>query len=298
MCLVASPALPVWGLTARMSTRVFDKADMIRATLKSVGLFSKWRTDQFDALCASAQMWQYGKGETVMQAGEHAKGVFVLARGSLLNGRTWPNGKQMATTILRPGWPFAVLATWDGHENPYSAQARVDSLVVLVPRATFVGLVRGDVERMQEFTDYLIVQLRQDIEAVQTRLTGSLRCIMAKYLAYLSRPGVHMSFDDPTSMDPTASDVTQDEMAAMLGTARQTVNRMMKRMEREGILVRRGNTIRVVNFLGLLAAMEEDEPLYPLWREQIIAWHEKLTAAREQDDRPETTPDTAPPPLR
>ncbi|MGH6870119.1 MAG: Crp/Fnr family transcriptional regulator [Rhizomicrobium sp.] len=266
-----------------MATRVFDKADTIRATLKSVGLFSKWPHAPFDALCAAAQLWQYGKGEAVIQAAEPTKGLYVLMQGSLLNGRSWPNGKQMASTIVRPGWPFGFLPAWDGLEAPFTAQARVDCLVILIPRAALMGLIRDDPERLREFIDFLTVAHRQDIEGLQVRIAGSLRCLMAKYLAYLSRPSVHMSFDDPASVDPTASDVTQDEMAAMLGTARQTVNKMMKRMEREGILVRRGNTIRVVNFLALLAAMEEDEPLYPAWREQIVAWHEKLKSAEAKD---------------
>jgi CRP/FNR family transcriptional regulator, cyclic AMP receptor protein len=265
-----------------MGTRVFDKLDTIRATLKSVALFANYPRAALDTLRAAAQLWHYGKGEIVVQAAEPLPGLMVLARGSLLIGRTWPNGKQMATGIMRPGWPFIVGAAWDGLGSPYTAHARMDSAVIQIPRAAFMALVRDDAERLRELVDHFVVQQRQDIEGLQVRLTGSVRCLMAKYLAYLSRPTHHMSFDDPAAADPAASDVTQEEMAAMLGITRQTVNKVMKQMERDGILVRQGNFIRVVNFRSLLAAMEEDEPIYPAWREQIIAWHEKLAASDAQ----------------
>lgn len=262
-----------------MSTRVLDKPDLIRTVLRGAPLFSRWTEEQFATLMASAQLWRYAKGETVYQAAEHVRGVCVIAEGTLLNGRILSNGKEMAIAILRPGWPLLIVPALDGIESPYSATARCDVLVIWIPRATFLAVVQNDIARLRDLMEMMTRQIRQDIESLQSRVASSLRCLMAKYLAYLSRPSVLLDFEAPTYVDPTASDVTQDEMAAMLGTARQTVNRLMKAMERDGILVREGNTIRVINFLGLLAIMEEDEPIHPLWREQIVGWHEKLTAA-------------------
>jgi CRP-like cAMP-binding protein len=175
-----------------------------------------------------------------------------------------------------------VLPAWDGVPNPYGAIARSDSLVVFIPRAVFVTAVRGDPRRIEDLATYFCTQLRQDIEGMQSRAVGSPRCLMAKYLAYLSRPSAHMSLVEPDAVDPTAFDVTQDELAAMLNIARQTVNRLMKEMERNGVLVREGNRLRIVNFLKLLAVMEEDEPIYQTWRAQIIAWHALLQAMDEK----------------
>jgi CRP/FNR family transcriptional regulator, cyclic AMP receptor protein len=259
-----------------LATRVFDRNDLIDATLRKVELFAKWPAGVVAAMAASAQLWRFSKGELVYQAGAPPAGVFILVDGSLFVVRSWPSGKHMATTISRPGWPLGVTAAWDGIEYPYDGVARSDLHAVLIPRANFLVAVRGDPKRLEDLLNFASTQLRQDIEALHTSAIGSLRCLMAKYLAYLSRPSVHLSVEKPDAVDPTAFDVTQDELAAMLHTSRQTVNQLMKAMEREGVLKREGNRLRIVNFLKLLAIMEEDEPIHPAWRDQIIAWDATL----------------------
>ncbi|HEX3675678.1 MAG TPA: Crp/Fnr family transcriptional regulator [Rhizomicrobium sp.] len=259
-----------------MATRVFDRSDLIGATLRKVDLFAKWPADVIAQMATAAQLWRYAKGESVYQAGTPPAGVFILVDGSLFVRRSWPNGKQMATTISRPGWPNGVMAAWDGIEYPYDGVARSDLHAVLVPRASFLVAARGDPKRIEDLLNFASTQSRQDIEALHTRAIGSLRCLMAKYLAYLSRPSMHLSLEEPDAVDPGAFDVTQDELAAMLHTSRQTVNQLMKAMEREGVLKREGNRLRIVNFLKLLAIMEEDEPVHPAWRDQIVAWNAKL----------------------
>jgi len=251
---------------------------MIGATLRKVDLFAKWPASVIAQMAVAAQLWRYVKGEAVFQAGTPPAGIFVLVDGSLLNARSWSNGRHMATTIIRPGWPSNVMAAWDGIEYAYDGIARSDLHAVLIPRADFLVAVRGDPKRLEDLIYFASTQLRQDTEALHTRAIGSQRCLMAKYLAYLSRPSIHMSLHEPDAVDPTAFDVTQDELAAMLHTSRQTVNQLMKAMEREGVLKREGNRLRIVNFLKLLAIMEEDEPIYPPWREQIIAWDARLQA--------------------
>jgi CRP/FNR family transcriptional regulator len=272
-----------------VSTRVFDKSDLILATLHRVDLFAKWPVDVVVAMASAGRLWRYTRGERVFEANVPAPGVAVLVDGSLLIARSWANGKQMATTITRPGWPHCVLWAWDGIECPYDGVARSDLLAVIVPSADFIAAVGSDAKRLSDLVNFASAQIRQDTEALHTRAIGSPRCLMAKYLAYLARPSVHLTVEEPDAVDPTAFDVTQDELAAMLHYARQTVNRMMKTMEREGVLVREGNRLRIVDFLKLLAIMEEDEPIYPLWKEQIVAWDAKLRAG-ETKRQGETLP--------
>jgi CRP-like cAMP-binding protein len=259
---------------------------LIGATLRKVDLFSKWPADVIDKMAAASQLWRVAKGEAIMEANTPPVGVYVLADGSAINGRVWPSGKQMATTIVRPGWTMGLTATWDGVEYVYTHTARSDLHVVLIPRADFLVAARGDAKRLEDIIMFTCSQIRQDTEALHTRANGSLQCLMAKYLAYLARPSAHMSLQEPDPVDPTAFDVTQEELAAMLSTTRQTVNQLMKAMEREGVLVRESNRLRIIDFLKLLAIMEEDEPIFPVWREQIIAWDAKLKAAKAKPLRP------------
>jgi CRP-like cAMP-binding protein len=263
-----------------LATRVSDRNDLIGATLRQVQLFSKWPADTIAALASAAQLWCYAKGEAVYEAVEPATGVYVIAEGSLISGRSWPNGYG------------------DGDRAPPLANLRVACLgwgaESLRRYRTFgfaggfhiarglrhCGARRSKADR--GFSNLLLHATPSGHRRAAVPAVGSPRCLIAKYLAYLSRPSAHMSLAEPDTVDPTAFDVTQDELAAMLNIARQTVNRLMKEMERNGVLMREGNRLRIVNFLKLLTVMEEDEPIYHTWRAQIIGWHAQLQGMDEK----------------
>jgi len=267
-----------------LATRVFDKNELIGATLRQVALFATWPADVMATMASRSQLWRFAKGEALYEIGKPARGILVLVDGSLIEGRTSPNGKTMAVTIIRPNWPLCVRSCWGGGEHVSDGIARSDLLAVLIPPAEFRAAVGGNPRRLEDLIDFFCVQTGQDIIALQARALSSPRCMMAMYLSYLSRPTYHVSAEDPGAADPTAFAVTQDELAAMLFCSRQSVNQMMKAMEREGVLRREGNQLRIVSFLKLLAIMEEDEPIHPLWREQIVAWDAKLRAAETERD--------------
>ena len=269
-----------------MAIRATDTSGLTRTVLGSVALFAKWPSDAFNDLCAAAQLWRFAKGETLYRFGEPVPGLIVLARGSLLNVRFYPNGKRMATAILKPGWPVGMLPAWDELDCAYDGVARTDCLVIIIPGKMLRSLFRNDAERMAELADFFCAQIRQDTESLLARCISSQRSFLAKYLAYLCRPSVFVTREDPTAVDPVATDVTQDELAAMMAASRQTVNRLMKGLERDGVLKRRGALVEIVNFRRLLAVMEEDEPIPPLWRAQILAWHERLASRAGQTGRP------------
>jgi CRP/FNR family transcriptional regulator len=261
-----------------VAIRIIDRNDLIGATLRRVDFFAPWPAEVLTRMAVGSQLWRFAKGETLYEAGTPVRGIFVLVDGSVIDGRISSKGRAMATSILRPGWPLGVRATWTGDSYGYTGTARSDLTAVLLPRAKFREAVLGDPTRLEALIDFFCTQIAQDMEGLRLRGLGSPRCVMAGYLAYLSRPTFHVAADDPGAADPTAFDITQDELAAILFSARQTVNRMMKAMEREGVLQREGNRLRIVDFLKLLAVMEENEPIHPAWREQIVAWDAKLKA--------------------
>ena len=269
-----------------MAIRATDTSGVTRTVLGSVPLFAKWPPDAFAELCGAAQMWRFAKGETLYRFGEPMPGLIVLAQGSLLNVRFYPNGKRMATAILKAGWPVGVLPAWDELDCAYDGVARTDCLAIVISHKVVRALLRGDAERMAQVADMLSAQIRQDTESLLARSVSSQRCLLAKYLAYLCRPSLFVTREDPTAVDPVATDVTQDELAAMIAASRQTVNRLMKGLERDGVLKRRGALVEIVNFRRLLAVMEEDEPIPPLWRAQILAWHERLMSRPHQAIQP------------
>jgi CRP-like cAMP-binding protein len=258
-----------------LGTRVSGQQALIASTLNNVELFTAWPESAKSALRSAAELWRFEKGEAVVRAGEPVTALVVLAEGSVTNDRTWPNGKYMITAVLRTGWPLKVPALWDGLDSQYGLTARENCLAVLIPRDAFFSLTTGNISILHRVTDFICRQLRHEIIAVQMKTVFSLRCQLALTLFYHAQTSFHTTTADDLGNQIVPIDVTQDEFASILGCSRQKINNLMREMERDGIIKRKGRQVEIASTSLLLDAMEEDEPIPPEMH-RLIAQQRKL----------------------
>jgi CRP/FNR family transcriptional regulator, cyclic AMP receptor protein len=258
-----------------LGTRVSGQQALIASTLDNVELFSAWPESAKSALRSAAELWRFEKGEAVVRAGEPVSSLVVLAEGSVTNDRTWPNGKYMITAVLRTGWPLKVPALWDGLDSQYGLTAREKCLAVLIPREAFFSLTSGNISILHQVTDFICRQLRHEIIAVQMKTVFSLRCQLALTLFYHAQTSFHTTTADDLGNQIVPIDVTQDEFASILGCSRQKINNLMREMEHDRIIRRKGRQVEIASTSLLLDAMEEDEPIPPEMH-RLIAQQRKL----------------------
>jgi len=260
-----------------VAKRLTHHLELIPQALRAVRCFDDWPAEVLARMTAAAELWHYEKGQVVAERGDPPKGLWIIASGSLTSHRTAPNGKYYLHGVLWPGYMIGLMPVLDDWPMPWSHAARRDSHVAFVPRAALVEAL-NDARCLRDISTLLCQRSRVDGETIFTRTAESLNCRLAKTLAYLPRRSLIPIDDpgDPSWADPSPIDLTQEELAATLGVARQTLNRALQLFLQEGIVVRDGDAIRVVNFRKLLAYMEENEPLYQDWRAEIVTWDERL----------------------
>lgn len=260
-----------------MAKRLKHHLEVIPQALRAVRCFDDWPSEVLARMAAAAELWHYGKGQVVAERGDPPKGLWIIAAGSLTSHRVAPNGKYYLHGVLWPGFVIGLMPILDDWPMPWSHMARRDSHVVFVPRAALLEAL-NDAGCLRDICILLCQRTRVDGESIFAHSEESLTCRLAKVLAYLPRRALFPADDSggPGWGDPSPIDLNQDELAAMLGIARQTVNRALQPFLQEGIVVRDGDAIRVVNFRKLLPYMEENEPLYPDWRAEILTWDERL----------------------
>jgi CRP/FNR family cyclic AMP-dependent transcriptional regulator len=266
--------------------RLTDKLKLIEQTLRATRLFGGWPEPRIHEAVAAAELWQYSEGEIVAERYDTARGLWVVAAGSLTSYRDSPAGRHMVGGLNWPGDVIGLLPMLDGHVMPHSHSARTSSLLVLIPAATMRAILRADTQALASTAHFAAMRNRTDYEALYTKTIDTKRCQLAKYLAYLPRRAVYLSEGAPGDkgwIDPAPLDVTQDELAAMLGVARQTINRLMTPFLRDKILERKGNAVRVVSFKRLLAIIEEDEQVPEQWRAELLSWDEHLRETKAKD---------------
>lgn len=275
-----------------MASRLKHHPELILPALRAVRCFSSWPQDVLARMQAAAELWLYGKGDSVAERGDPPKGLWIIATGSLTSHRSTPNGKYYLQGVLWPGHMIGVMPIIDGIGMPLSHAARRDSLVAFVPRAAVLEAL-DDTRRLHDVTTLLCQRSRGDYEGMFAINAESLSCRLAKLLSYLPRRSVFTSVGEPGSptwTDPAPIDLTQEEIASMVGVSRQTLNRALQPFLHQGIVAYDGDTIRVVSFRRLIPFMEENEPLPEIWRNEVLSWDERIRRSDPGIAKLETAP--------
>jgi len=232
---------------------------LIRTTLANVRLFAGWPSTVLESLSAASSYRRYANGETILRMGVPANILVVVAAGTAMSLRTLKNGRIVAFDFLFPGQSTGHLAALDGEAPAFDIIAKGDVECVLVPREAFVAAIGRDPDRLWDVVQFLCRRTRLDYEGQHMRIANSLRCQIAKLLLYWGRgsePPGNDGFKVPVA-------ISQDDLAAVLGVSRQTVNREVNGLTKDGILSRRYRQIHVDDPAALNAIIEAEEVQAP-----------------------------------
>ena len=261
-----------------MSVRVTDQEKVLAGALRDTHLLGDWPVSTIQRMRERAELWVYKEGEVIAEYGDEPRGLWGIASGCVISYRTSLNKK---TFLQGPHWPgdvFGLTAALDGHPSPLTHAARSVSLVYLIPRSVLRTVLLENADAAHCTSIFLCMRSRVEYEGMYAAAVSSLRCRVAKHLAYLARRRLMLleAAPDGAGGGPSPVDLTQSELASMIGISRQTLNRTLAPLLRADIVVRENDTIRVVSFKKLLTIIEEDEPATPAWRAEILSWDEKL----------------------
>jgi CRP-like cAMP-binding protein len=230
-----------------------------RAVLAKVRFFSDWPAEQLERLAAASHARRYADGEIVLQTGIASDHLAVIAAGSLLSQRTLKNGNTVLIGYLLTGQVTGHLAVLDGDPPALDAIANGETDMILIPGAVFRDIVSNDPVRLMSIVKSLCRRTRLDYEGIILRAGNSRRCQIAKLISYWAR-GIEKDGGGIYELD---IGITQEQIAAQLGCTRQTVNRVITQMVKEGILARPYGQVRIRDLHGLNKIIAAESPAPP-----------------------------------
>jgi CRP-like cAMP-binding protein len=226
----------------------------IRSTLERTRLFASWPDDALARIASASKLRNYKAGEMLCHFGDPCLGVWVVATGRLFSSRSWPNGRRMLFDFLPPGQMSGFIAVFDGEPMAFDVTADEESSVVHIPRNLFLDIVLPDAKLMHQMVLTLCRRSRVDYEHAQMKTMQSPRVQIAKVILYHTRGA------DNAGETPNAN-FSQDVVASMLGLTRQTVNKELAPLIRDGILERGYGNLVVKDVDRLIKIAVSEEPL-------------------------------------
>ncbi len=186
---------------------------------------------------------RYQAGGVIFLEGEPCPGLFFVKSGRVKIYKVAPSGREQVLCIMHPRTCFGGCPLFDGANNPAMAEALDPTILYVLDRAEAVALAERDHAAALTLLKIFSGRLRLLASLVE-RL--SLRCVTARVaevlLTYADERGLPQAHGIEVCLD-----LSQHDLAALVGTAREVVTRTLRDMERKGIIHARGRRIVILD---------------------------------------------------
>jgi CRP-like cAMP-binding protein len=217
------------------------------SSLAEVTLFGGLTEKERAALVERLRRRRYRKGVTVFLHGDPGRDLYVVESGSVKICMTTADGKEITLAMLGSGEFFGELALMDGEPRSSDAVTMEESQFLLLERAEFVQFVGERPSVAHRIIEVLSRRLRDNNELVQDAAFFDVAARLARVILRLAE-----TVGKPDGTGITISRrLTQNDLAGMIGTTRESVNKWLAFYERQGLVERRGGLIRVLDTHGL-----------------------------------------------
>ena len=186
------------------------------------------------------------RGEMIFLEGEPAESLYFLVSGVAKLFKTSAQGKEQIIGLARPHEVLNDISIFDGGPNPMGAQAMTSVAVYGIKKDRLDAVLRQFPRVSSLIIQVLAVRTRQLIALVEDlsfrHVIGRVVKILLEHAGDGAGPGERL---------------TQQEMAAMAGTAREVVARSLKALEERGLIRMERHRIVIVDRRALAEVAEE-----------------------------------------
>jgi len=166
------------------------------------------------------------RDEFILDEGEPGEVLYFVVSGAVKEFKTSAEGKEQILRIIRPGESFNDVPVFDGGPNVASATA-MGPVVLYGISKTDIGIILHDHPQVAaNAVKVLAERVRHFASLVEDLSFRNVLSRVAKLLLEYAENGTG-------SERPR---LTQQDMAAMIGTAREMVGRSLKALEEKGAI--------------------------------------------------------------
>ena len=189
----------------------------------------------------------YAPGESVYTQGEPGHAMFRVARGFVQLSVQHPDGRQAIFLLFGPGDVFGASSLVDDEPRPHTAEALTPLELDVLCRPAFQALRSAHPSFDLALMRLLARQMRVASTYLVVTHLSSLTARVAKRVMELAA----MTSESEAAASTFPLNVRQAELADMVGASRQSVNKVLQKLQEDGLLVLEPRRISVRDMIGL-----------------------------------------------
>ena len=215
----------------------------METVLRTVPLFAGLGDDDWVALGGRLTSVDVARGDVVFHAGDRGDCLYVVVEGKVKITRTTPDGRENLLAILGPGDLLGELSLFDSLDRTATATAITDLMLSRLDERDFHGYLDDRPAVARELLRVLARRLRDTNAAMADLVFTDVPGRVAKALLSLGE-----RFGAETAEGVVVHhDLTQEELAQLVGASRETVNKALSDFASRGWLRLDGKSVLLID---------------------------------------------------
>ncbi len=195
------------------------------------------------SLRASMDAVKIAKGSILFKEGDDGEHLYIIIDGKLKLGTSSGDGRENLLSILGPGEMFGELSLFDPGPRTSTATAVTDAKLLSLSHEKVIPWLKQNPEVSLQLLTRLSQRLRRTNEAVGDLVFSDVPGRVAKALIDL---GDRFGKTTPEGL-LVNHDLTQEELAQLVGASRETVNKALADFAGRGWLKLDGRSVLIAD---------------------------------------------------
>ncbi|MBN8693577.1 MAG: Crp/Fnr family transcriptional regulator [Bacteroidetes bacterium] len=207
--------------------------------LKSTALLDYLSVTEKNFIKNKIQRKEFNKGAYLFREKSYPKGIYVIRKGKVKIFQTNSEGKQSIVYIYKKGDYFGYRPILAGEAQPVSAVAMDNVVISFIPKETFMELL----EFSGNLANKLLVSLSKEFSVWINKMTVFSQFGVKERVALslLILNEVYRVSNDNNKK--VIINISRNDFAGFVGTAKETLVRMLRFYKDENMIVSKGTKI-------------------------------------------------------
>ena len=185
----------------------------------------------------------FDKGATVFHKGDPGDALYAILSGRVGISSSSGLGKQVFLNILDAGEVFGEIALLDGGQRTAQAMVMEPTVLLRIDRARFLPFLEDRPRLCLRLMELLCDRLRWTSDIIESVIFLDIPRRLAKRILLLADDhGCDAGGDVQVAVG-----LSQEDLANMLGATRESVNKVLRAFQQQGLVAYRRGVLRVLN---------------------------------------------------
>ncbi|WP_432664565.1 Crp/Fnr family transcriptional regulator [Wukongibacter baidiensis] len=198
--------------------------------LKKVPIFSQLKDDDLNKILSITIQKKYKKGSVIFMEGDKGEAFYFIKSGKIKISKSSKDGKELILNIYGENHVFAEVTIFNDISYPATAEVIEDAVVGVIRNYDLEKLIKSNTELGFNLIKILSKRLFNAQMKLKQLALNDTYSRTADTLIRLSK-NVGIERNGQIEFD---LDLSRQELANMIGTARETVSRILSRFKKEG----------------------------------------------------------------